>query len=164
MSLYIGGHLRAFPRICSLYCKPRESSSSFVLKWRYRPTVTRLLKEAKISRETKIRCTSASVDLPRFSPSFTRTTSEPSKKIRLLNNTPKTSCTSKKVKLSHDVSLATKACPDFMFRHKFSILVDETSQSGNTFFLGQILTTGCIVYKTSNTTSVHFMVLQSVPR
>ena len=96
---------------------------------------TRLLKEAKVSWESKREYISTSVDLPRCSSSSTRKICEPRKRRRPVNETPKTSSTAKKVKLSHDVSLATEPYPDFMFRHKFSLLVVGPSQSGKTVFV-----------------------------
>ena len=36
-------------------------------------------------------------------------------------------------------SLATKSCPEFNFRHKFSLLVRGLTQSGKTYFVQQIL-------------------------
>ena len=44
-------------------------------------------------------------------------------------------------------SLATKSCPEFNFRHKFSLLVVGPTQSGKTDFLQQILKHNRIVYE-----------------
>ena len=44
-------------------------------------------------------------------------------------------------------SLATKPCPEFNFRHKFSLLVMGPTQSGKTYFVQQILKHNRIVYE-----------------
>ena len=44
-------------------------------------------------------------------------------------------------------SLATKSCPEFNFRHKFSLLVVGPTQSGKTYFVQQILENDRIVYE-----------------
>ena len=44
-------------------------------------------------------------------------------------------------------SLATKPCPEFNFRHKFSLLVVGPTQSGKTYFVQQILKHNRIVYE-----------------
>ena len=44
-------------------------------------------------------------------------------------------------------SLATKSCPEFNFRHKFSLLVVGPTQSGKTYFVQQILKHNRIVYE-----------------
>ena len=44
-------------------------------------------------------------------------------------------------------SLATKPCPEFNFRHKFSLLVVGPTQSGKTYFVQQILKYNRIVYE-----------------
>ena len=44
-------------------------------------------------------------------------------------------------------SLATKFCPEFNFRHKFSLLVVGPTQSGKTYFVQQILENNRIVYE-----------------
>ena len=143
---------RTFPRICPLCGKPGVSNLSSHLEIVHDLTGlrrTRLLKEAKVSWESKREYISTSVDLPRCSSSSTRKICEPRKRRRPVNETPKTSSTAKKVKLSHDVSLATEPYPDFMFRHKFSLLVVGPSQSGKTVFVEQILTRDRIVYETN---------------
>ena len=111
---------RTFPRICPLCGKPGVSNLSSHLEIVHDLTGlrrTRLLKEAKVSWESKREYISTSVDLPRCSSSSTRKICEPRKRRRPVNETPKTSSTAKKVKLSHDLSLATEPYPDFMFRH-----------------------------------------------
>lgn len=143
---------RTFPRICPLCGKPGVSNLSSHLEIVHDLTGlrrTRLLKEAKVSWKSKREYISTSVDLPRCSSSSTRKICEPRKRRRPVNETPKTSSTAKKVKLSHDVSLATEPYPDFMFRHKFSLLVVGPSQSGKTVFVEQILTRDRIVYETN---------------
>ena len=143
---------RTFPRICPLCGKPGVSNLSSHLEIVHDLTGlrrTRLLKEAKVSWESKREYISTSVDLPRCSSSSTRKICEPRKRRRPVNETPKTSSTAKKVKLSHDVSLATEPYPDFMLRHKFSLLVVGPSQSGKTVFVEQILTRDRIVYETN---------------
>lgn len=113
---------RTFPRICPLCGKPGVSNLSSHLEIVHDLTGlrrTRLLKEAKVSWESKREYISTSVDLPRCSSSYTRKICEPRKR-RPVNES---SSTAKKVKLPHDVSLATEPYPDFMFRHKFSLLV-----------------------------------------
>ena len=45
------------------------------------------------------------------------------------------------------ISLATKSCPEFNFRHKFSLLVVGPTQSGKTYFVQQILENNRIVYE-----------------
>ena len=50
-------------------------------------------------------------------------------------------------------SLATKSCPEFNFRHKFSLLVVGPTQSGKTYFVQQILKHNRIVYEEK--TSIH---------
>ena len=44
-------------------------------------------------------------------------------------------------------SLATKSCPEFNSRHKFSLLVVGPTQSGRTYFVQQILENNRIVYE-----------------
>ena len=44
-------------------------------------------------------------------------------------------------------SLATKSCPEFNFRHKFSLLIVGPTQSGKTYFVQQILESNRIVYE-----------------
>ena len=44
-------------------------------------------------------------------------------------------------------SLATKSCPEFNFRHKFSLLVVGHTQSGKTYSVQQILKHNRIVYE-----------------
>jgi hypothetical protein len=44
-------------------------------------------------------------------------------------------------------SLTTKPYPEFNFRHKFSLLVVATSQSGKTYFVQQIFENNRIVYE-----------------
>ena len=44
-------------------------------------------------------------------------------------------------------SLATKPCPEFNFRHKFSLLVVGPTQSGKTYFVQHILENNRIVYE-----------------
>ena len=44
-------------------------------------------------------------------------------------------------------SMVTKPCPEFNFRHKFSLLVVGTTQSGKTYFVQQILENNRIVYE-----------------
>ena len=44
-------------------------------------------------------------------------------------------------------SMVTKPCPDFNFRHKFSLLVVGLTQSGKTYFVQQILENNRIVYE-----------------
>ena len=53
----------------------------------------------------------------------------------------------KRPKLSHDVSTATEPYPDFIFRHKFSLLVVGPTQSGKSYFVKQILTSDRILYE-----------------
>ena len=56
-------------------------------------------------------------------------------------------CIVKRPKLTNDVFLETKAYPEFMFRHKFSLLVVGPTQCGKTFFVEKILTTDRILYE-----------------
>ena len=56
-------------------------------------------------------------------------------------------CIVKRPKLSNGVSKETKAYPEFMFRHKFSLLVVGPTQCGKTFFFEKILSTDCILYE-----------------
>ena len=56
-------------------------------------------------------------------------------------------CIVKRPKFTDDVSLETKAYPEFMFRHKFSLLVVGPTQCGKTFFVEKILTTDRILYE-----------------
>ena len=44
-------------------------------------------------------------------------------------------------------SMVTKPCPEFNFRHKFSLLVVRPTQSGKTYFVQQILKHNRIVYE-----------------
>ena len=44
-------------------------------------------------------------------------------------------------------STLTKPCPEFNFRHKFSLLVVGPTQSGKTYFVQQILKHNRIVYE-----------------
>ena len=65
-------------------------------------------------------------------------------------------------KLSNDVSLETKAYPEFyMFRHKFSLLVVGPTQCGKTFFFEKILITDRILYESKKSRRI-WWVLQSV--
>ena len=48
-------------------------------------------------------------------------------------------------------SMLTKACPEFNFRHKFSLLVVGPTQSGKTYFVQQILENKRIVYEEQKT-------------
>ena len=43
--------------------------------------------------------------------------------------------------------MVTKPCPEFNFRHKFSLLVVGPTQSGKTYFVQQILKHNRIVYE-----------------
>ena len=56
-------------------------------------------------------------------------------------------CIVKRPKLTNDVFLESKAYPEFMFRHKFSLLVVGPTQCGKTFFVEKILTTDRILYE-----------------
>ena len=56
-------------------------------------------------------------------------------------------CIAKKPKLTNDVSVETKAYPEFTFRQKFSHLVVGPTESGKTFFVEKILTTDRIIYE-----------------
>ena len=47
-------------------------------------------------------------------------------------------CIVKRPKFSDDVSLETKAYPEFLFRHKFSLLVVGPTQCGKTFFVEKL--------------------------
>ncbi|CAH3045081.1 unnamed protein product, partial [Porites lobata] len=116
--------------ICPLCGKPGVSNLSSHLEIVHDLTGlrrTRLLKEAKVSWESKREYISTSVDLPRCSSSSTRKICEPRKRRRPVNETPKTSSTAK----------------------KFSLLVVGPSQSGKTVFVEQILTRDRIVYETN---------------
>ena len=44
-------------------------------------------------------------------------------------------------------SMVTKPCPEFNFRHKFSLLVVGPTQSEKTYFVQQILENNCMVYE-----------------
>ena len=44
-------------------------------------------------------------------------------------------------------SMITKPCPEFNFRHKFSLLVVGPTQSGKTYFVPQILENNRTVYE-----------------
>ena len=44
-------------------------------------------------------------------------------------------------------SLPTKSCPEFNFRHKFSLLFVGLTQSGKTYFVQQILKHNRIVHE-----------------
>ena len=59
-------------------------------------------------------------------------------------------------------SMVTKPCPEFNFRHKFSLLVVGPTQSGKTYFVQQILKHNRIVYEEQEYS--HFLVLQSMAR
>ena len=48
---------------------------------------------------------------------------------------------------THTTSLATKSCPEFNFRHTFSLLVVGPTKSGKTYFVQQILENSRIVYE-----------------
>ena len=56
-------------------------------------------------------------------------------------------CIAKRPKLTNDVSVETKAYPEFMFRHKFSLLVVGPTECGKAFFVEKILTMGRIIYE-----------------
>ena len=60
-------------------------------------------------------------------------------------------CIVKRPKFTDDVSLETKAYPEFMFRHKFSLLVVGPTQCGKTFFVEKILTTDRIFLREQET-------------
>ena len=49
-------------------------------------------------------------------------------------------------------SMLTKPCPEFNFRHKFSLLVVGPTQSGKTYFVQQILKHNRIVYEEQKST------------
>ena len=49
--------------------------------------------------------------------------------------------------MSNDVFLKTKAYPEFMFRHKFSLLVVGPTRCGETFFVEKILTMDRILFQ-----------------
>ena len=65
----------------------------------------------------------------------------------------KTSSILKPTKAARTVtaSMITKPCPDFNFRHKFSLLVVGFTQSGKTYFVQQILKHNRIVYEEQKT-------------
>ena len=63
----------------------------------------------------------------------------------------------KRPKLTHGVTLTTEAYPEFMFRHKFSLLVVGPTQCGKMFNEGSYSLR-------DQETERHFMVLQSVAR
>ena len=44
-------------------------------------------------------------------------------------------------------ALATKSCPEFNFRHNFSLLVVGPTQSGKTYFVQQILKHNRVMYE-----------------
>ena len=56
-------------------------------------------------------------------------------------------CIAKRHKWTNDVSVETKAYPEFMFRHKFSLLVVGPTECGKTFFVVKILTTDRTIYE-----------------
>ena len=56
-------------------------------------------------------------------------------------------CIAKRPKLTNDVSVETKAYPEFIFRHKFSLLVVSPTECGKTFFFKKILTTDRTIYE-----------------
>ena len=56
-------------------------------------------------------------------------------------------CVAKRPELINDVSVETKAYPEFTSRHKFSLLVVGPTESGKTFFVENILTTDLIIYE-----------------
>ena len=140
---------RRFPRICPLCEKPGVSNLSSHLEIAHNTIGlrrTQLLKEARISWESKKEYISTSV-LPRCSSNFPKKTIEPRKRTHPVKENAKIASTGKRVKLSHGVSLETEPYPDFMFRHKFSLLVVGPSQSGKTAFVEQILTKNRIFYE-----------------
>ena len=51
-------------------------------------------------------------------------------------------------------SMVTKPCPEFNFRHKFSLLVVGPTQSGKTYFVQQILKHNRIVYEEQRSTRI----------
>ena len=59
-------------------------------------------------------------------------------------------CITKRPKLTNDVCVETKAHPEFMFRHKFSLLVVGPTERGKTFFVEKILTTDRTIYESKN--------------
>ena len=84
---------RTFPRICSLRGKPDVSKLSSDIGTLHDVTGirrTQLLKEAKVSWESKKEYTYTGVDLSRCSPNSTRKISEPRKRTQLGNETLKT--------------------------------------------------------------------------
>ena len=138
-----------FPRICPLCEKPGVSNLSSHLEIAHNTIGlrrTQLLKEARISWESKKEYISTIV-LPRCSSNFPKETIEPRKRAHPVKENAKIASTGKRVKLSHGVSLETEPYPDFMFRHKFSLLVVGPSQSGKTAFVEQILTKNRIFYE-----------------
>ena len=56
-------------------------------------------------------------------------------------------CITKRPKLTNDVSVETKAYPEFMFRNKFLLLVVCPTECGKTFFVEKFLTTDRIIYE-----------------
>ena len=72
---------------------------------------------------------------------------EPRKRTHPVKETQQPIAAAKRPKLSQDVSMQTEPRPDFMFRHKFSLLVVGPTQSGKTYFVKQILTSDRILYE-----------------
>ena len=60
--------------------------------------------------------------------------------------------------------LETQAYPEFMFQHMFSMLVVGPSQSGNTYFVQQLLTKRCIEYPCEKPIMVYWFYNQWQPR
>ena len=141
---------RRFPRICPLCDKPGVANLSSHLEIVYDICGVRrsqLLKEAKVSWGIKSQsnptnalphCRQLHIDTCK------KRTSAPRKRPISMKETPKTAA--KRPKLTHE---ATEPYPEFMFRHKFSLLVVGPSQSGKTVFVEQILTTDRILYETN---------------
>ena len=83
---------------------------------------------------------------PQVLPTEKETSREQKRTIAAVKETEKPQhCILKRPKLTNDVSLETKAYPEFMFRHKFSLLVVGPTQCGKTFSLKKIPTTDRIL-------------------
>jgi len=82
----------------------------------------------------------------RFQPSEKRS-SVLRKRTISIKETQQPISVAKRPKFTADVSLTTKAYAEFMFRHKFSLLVVGQTQSGKTYFVKQILTSDRILYE-----------------
>ena len=133
---------RRFPRTCPVCARPNlKNLSTHLLKVYELSSEERRphLKQAQVSswqphieRSPHMTVSCINIEKPGQKRVKQREHSPPAKRPRTAART---------------TSLATKSCPEFNFRHKFSLLVVGPTQSGKTYFVQQILENNRIVYE-----------------